>query len=125
VANKDIKRATLEYCADNLRNREPDPEVKELVELRKALYELKVNEEPNEVLEISKDDFEAVVKKFKSKQTKSYDFLIKASQNFQDAIHYLCARMIKNEEFPQMFRKTLLYMIWKSKGPQEILKNRA
>ena len=71
----------------------------------------------------SKDDFEAVVKKFKAKQTKSYDFLIKASQNYQDAIHSLCARMIKNEEFPQMFRKTLLYMIWKSKGPQEILKN--
>ena len=33
VANNDIKRATLEYCANNLRNKEPDPEVEDLVEL--------------------------------------------------------------------------------------------
>ena len=33
-----------------------------------------------EELSISKDDFEVVVKMFKSKQTKSYDFLLKSSQ---------------------------------------------
>ena len=31
--------------------------------------------------------------------------------------------MIEEEEFPVMFRKTLLMMIWKQKGPQEILSN--
>ena len=41
VANRDIKRAPLEYCADNLRNRDPDPEVNDLFELRKVLYEAK------------------------------------------------------------------------------------
>ena len=32
-------------------------------------------------------------------------------------------RMIKEEEFPNQFRETTLQMIWKSKGPAEILKN--
>ena len=56
-------------------------------------------------------------------QTKSYDFLLKAGQNYQDAIYNLCKRMIKEEEFPMRFRKTMLFMLWKQKGPQEVLKN--
>ena len=35
----------------------------------------------------------------------------------------LCKSMIEKEEFPSNFRKTLLNMIWKAKGPAEILKN--
>ena len=31
--------------------------------------------------------------------------------------------MIEKEEFPTSFRKTILNMIWKQKGPAEILKN--
>ena len=57
------------------------------------------------------------------KQTKSYDFLIKSGNKYQDAIYNLCKRMINEEQFPTLFRKTLLYMIWKQKGPQEILRN--
>ena len=31
--------------------------------------------------------------------------------------------MLVNEEFPTGFRKTILHMIWKQKGPSEVLKN--
>ena len=31
--------------------------------------------------------------------------------------------MIEGEDFPLSFRKTILNMIWKQKGPAEILKN--
>ena len=31
--------------------------------------------------------------------------------------------MIEKEDFPIYFRKTLLNMIWKQKGPADILKN--
>ena len=31
--------------------------------------------------------------------------------------------MIREEQFPDQFRETTLQMIWKSKGPAEILKN--
>ena len=42
---------------------------------------------------------------------------------YREGIFKFCKRMIKEEEFPTMFRNTLLYMIWKRKGGQEILKN--
>ena len=35
----------------------------------------------------------------------------------------LCKRIIDNEEVPENFRKTLLIMIWKRKGPMDVLKN--
>ena len=31
--------------------------------------------------------------------------------------------MVENEEFPLSFRKTILFMIWKQKGPADVLKN--
>ena len=94
-----------------------------LVNLRKACVEEKLRDISNEPLEIEKSDFDSVIKKFKSKQTKSYDFLIRSHANYQEAIYKLCSKMIREENFPIMFRYTLLYMIWKQKGPQEILRN--
>ena len=114
---------SLKIRADNLRNREPAPEVEDLVKIQKMLMEEKLKNKSEKPLEIDKSDYDKVVKRFKSKQTKSYDFLIKAGENYQEAIFKLCKRMIKDQEFPGMFRRTLLYMIWKQKGPQEVLKN--
>ena len=123
VANKDIKRATLEYCADNLRNKKADESVEEFVKARKALVEKKLNEASVDSIDISKNDYEGVLKKFESKPTKSYDFIVKAGNKYQDAIYLFCKRIIEEQSFPIMFRRTLLHMIWKQKGPAEVLKN--
>ena len=123
VANEDIKKATLKYCAANLQNKNQDPEVEPIVNLQKACIVEKLKEVPSEPLVIDKADFDFVVKKFKFKETKSYDFLLKSSEEYQKVIFKLCRKMIMEEDFPDMFRKTILYMIWKSKGPQEIMKN--
>ena len=34
-----------------------------------------------------------------------------------------CKNMIEKEEFPISFKKTMFFLIWKQKGPSEILKN--
>ena len=73
--------------------------------------------------EIVKDDFDNVLKKFGSKTTKSYDFMLKGGPKYKEVIYKLCKSMIEKEEFPTSFRKTILNMIWKQKGPSEILKN--
>ena len=39
VSNEDIKKATLKYCADNLKNREPEQEVKNLAQLKKFIID--------------------------------------------------------------------------------------
>ena len=35
----------------------------------------------------------------------------------------LCKRIIEKEEIPETFKRTTLFMIWKMKGPMNILKN--
>ena len=108
---------------DNLKKKAPDPDVEAFQNVKKAVIEEKMREGSMETLQLSKGDFGAVVTKFKGKQTKSYDLLIKSDEKYQDVIYQLCKRMIEEEEFPNIFRYTVLYMIWKKKAPQEILKN--
>ena len=63
------------------------------------------------------------MRRFNSKSTKSYNFILKAGEMYQEAMFYLCTRIVEKEEFPLSLRKILLNMIWKLKGPAEILKN--
>ena len=46
---------------------------------------------------------------------RNYDFLIKASDSFKDAIFKLCKRIIEEETVPEKFRETTLHQIWKRK----------
>ena len=123
VSNEEIKRVTLEYCAKNLENLNPDPEVEKDSILKEHLNNIRMKDVNDEGFEIEKDDFENVLRKFGTKTTHSYDFLLKAGPKFKEAIFKLCKSMVENEEFPTKFRKTILNMIWKQKGPSEILKN--
>ena len=84
---------------------------------------MRMKDRDNDGFEVSKEDFDDVIEKFKSKQTKVYDFLIKADHDYKHAIFLLCKKFLDAEEFPDKFRETLLVMIWKKKGPAEILKN--
>ena len=72
---------------------------------------------------IDKDDFKDVLEKFKKKKTKAYDFLLKANEDFQDAIYNLCKLFIDAEEFPLKFKLTVLHMTSKKKGSVEMLNN--
>ena len=44
VANEEIKRVTLEYCAKNLENGSPDPEVEEDATIKRQLHDLRMKE---------------------------------------------------------------------------------
>ena len=67
----------------------------------------------NNGFEVKKEDFDNVIEKFKLKQTKAYDFLIKADDEYKDSIFLLCKKFIDAEEFPEKFKETILYMIGK------------
>ena len=123
VSKEKIKEVTLEYVIANLKGNEPDEEVKQMVELRRAIQLDKMNDNTGETFMLHEDDFERVLMKFKSKPTKTYDFLLKAGDKYKEAMFKLCKTMIETEEFPLSFRKTTLYMIWKRKGAMDILKN--
>ena len=82
----------------------------------------KMEEEREDKLEVDHDDFTEVIEKFKRKPTKTYDFLIKIGKKYQQAVYKLCKRIIDQEEVPDNFRKTILYMIWKKEGSTEHVK---
>ena len=108
---------------DNLTKRPNDESVVKGLELKKHLNDLRMMDHDDEDFDLGKDDFDAVLKKFGSKKTKSYDFLLKAGELYKGSVFNFCKKMIMREEFPDSFRKTVLQMIWKMKGPSEILKN--
>ena len=76
-----------------------------------------------EGFEVSIEEFEAVLTKFATKETKTYDFILKAGDKYKEAIYKLCKRIIEEEEVPDSFHKTVLIMIWKRKGSMETLRN--
>ena len=80
-------------------------------------------EDEDDDLEVDQEDFKDVLKKFSKKPTKTYDFLLKAGERYQNAIFKLCKRMVHKEEITKSFQKTTLIMIWKMKGAMNILKN--
>ena len=124
VVNKNkIKKVTLAYCVNNLKKNHPDEEVKESVnDTRKIQLQL-MKDTTGEGFKVTWDDFNEVIDMFKKKDTNTYDFLIKASNSYKNAIFRLCQRIIDKEEIPDSFRKTVLIMIWKRKGSMDILKN--
>ena len=79
--------------------------------------------EVEDTLEIDIEDFKDVVTKFSKKAFNTYDFLTKSGLKYQEAIYELCKGTIEKEEVPKCFNKTTLIMIWKMKGPMNILKN--
>ena len=81
VSNKEIKRVNLEHCLTILEDKEPVDNVKLLVKLESDLHDLLMNEETDKDLEITEEEYNIVVDKFKSKNKRSYDFLTK-SGNF-------------------------------------------
>jgi hypothetical protein len=101
----------------------PDPEVEIDTNVKEYLHNIRMEDNDNAGFDIDKDDFENVLKKFSTKSTKSYDFLLKSGSKYKEAMFKLCKYMIEKEDFPISFRKTLLNMIWKRKGPADILKN--
>ena len=88
--------------------------------MKEVLHDLRMKEDTMKEFEIEPEEYEEVVKKFKAKDTKSYDFLVKADQKYQEAMGNFIRRMIKEEKFPSDFRKTTLQMLWKGKGPAEV-----
>ena len=123
VGSKEVKRATLSYCLKNLTNNTMTKEGERLASLKENLHRLRMEEDTMEEFEIGKEECEEVLERFRAKDTKSYDLLLKAGVEYQEQLVNLCRRMIKEETFPEEFQETVLQIIWKGKGPSEVLKN--
>ena len=123
VSAEEIKQVTLEYCKKNLTKKEEQEHREKEKEVQEEVHRIRMEEVGDDEFDVDKEEFDKVIKKFRSKQTKAYDFLVKASDEYKSAIFRMCKRFMIREEFPKRMQKTTLHMIWKRKGQQEVMKN--
>ena len=115
VEQSEIKSISLKFCKKVLERNEPKKEMGKMFEMRKTLNEERLSENVGEGFKASKDVYDQVLAKFKSNNKRSYDFLIRASEEYKDSIFLLCKRIIESESIPDKFRESTLHQIWKRK----------
>ena len=55
-----------------------------------------MEDKDNQGFEVTEEDFEEVVTKFKNKQTKSYDLLVKADKEYRQSFFLICQKFIES-----------------------------
>ena len=120
---EEIKRVNLEHCVKVLEHNPLSNEAKMMIEIETDIHQRTMEDNQDADTYITKDQYDTTIQKFKVKNKRSYDFLIKAGEGFQDFIYKLCRRMIKEESFPERFSETILYILWKRKGSRGDLNN--
>ena len=121
VSNSRIKEVTLKYCLNTLKNNEPEEQVKELIHVKEKVHALRMEDRTEDrYYEIKEDHYFHIINKFKSKKSATYDFITKASHNFQLAIFKLCKRLIRNQCVPGRFNLTTLIQLPKKGSAQEL-----
>ena len=123
VSAKEIKRISLEYCRNVLKNNEPEEDVKKEIVLKGEMHMERMKKCKDRGLIPSRQSFNRVIKKFKDNGKRNYDFLINSDEKFKEVVFRLCRRMLEEEEFPSSFDDTTLHQIYKGKGKKEILSN--
>ena len=71
VNKEDIKKATLQYGVNNLKNNVPASDVKETVYKRKREQTELMNDKHGDTFDVTYEDFEDVLAKFTMKSTKT------------------------------------------------------
>ena len=72
VSNSEIKKVTLEYCFNTLKNNEPEVESREAIELKEELHKLRMKDKNNDKeYEITDEDFFTTLWKFERKKSKA------------------------------------------------------
>ena len=76
VSNSKINEVTLKYCLNTLKNNDPEEDVKELIELKEKVHELRMaDKSKDKEYELTEDDYFFVLWKFKTKNSPTYQFI--------------------------------------------------
>ena len=123
VATKEIKRISLEHCVHVLKNNPVEPEAEQWVKIESELHDAMMEDEKDDESNITKEEFDEILEKFKMKNKPTYKLLVNAGESFKTSIYKLCRRMIRDETFPTVFSETMLKQLWKKKGSRQELDN--
>ena len=101
----------------------PKGELEKMFELRENLNERRMAENDGKGFKATKEVFEGVLAKFKANNKRSYDFLIKASQEFKDSVYILCKRIIERASLTNSEKQRCIRSGKESQGPEKRIWN--
>ena len=92
VASSDIRRASLNYCVNNLRNNEVSENVKVIVALKEKLHNMRMEEDTKEEFKVDIEEYEEVVEKFKRKRYQKLRLPCKGWRKLPSSHRQLCQK---------------------------------
>ena len=82
VSVEEIKRVNLEHCIEVLRHNKLSVDAEKLTTIETEKHNKTMEESTGSDTNVSKDQFETIVKQLKERNKQSYDFLTKAGADF-------------------------------------------
>jgi hypothetical protein len=114
VSNAEVRRVTLKHCMDTFKKDNPHEDVQLLVDMVNKVHEERMiimDSDEEEHMEITKEEFDELVKKLDKKNKRSYDYLTRAGERFKTVVYKLCKRLIESEVFTARFYDTVLHKL--------------
>ena len=120
VSPDKIRKVSLEYVVNLLKNDEPDSDVQDDVELTKMVHVVRQLDRSKDDPEdnLNQDDIDTAFEQMKKKGDK-YKFILKAGNNFKNCLGNLYQKVWTSEEKPQQWRNTTFIQLYKGKGVKE------
>ena len=87
VSVEEIKRVNLEHCMEVLKHNLPTAKAEELIKREEEMHKSVMEDNTDSDTKVTKEEFDLVVKKLEDRNKRSYDFFIKAGEDFHDSIY--------------------------------------
>ena len=111
-----LKEASSNYLRNLLTNREPKEGYKEHFSTLRRLHDSRMNEIYEDDDKLTRNDFEMMIRKLKTKKADKYKFLLNGGKSFQDVLFCLHKKVWESEDKPAMWEQSNCTMLYKGKG---------
>ena len=120
----EIKRVSLQYCKNLLKNRAPRPGFEEILHDKTVMHELRMKE-VNQADEITftKEMFNSALQRLSSNHPNKYKFILKGGTAYLSSLYTLMKSVWDNEKIPTLWKQTEIVQIYKGKGSMADLSN--
>ena len=95
---------------------------KKEVETVNKLHDVRMFEDDiDDDIIFTEEDFYKIVESFKKKGKASYDFLTKSGSGFKKCVFQICSKVWNSEDIPLQWDNTVLIQLFKGKGSKDNL----
>ena len=111
---QEIKRVSLAYAVDLLKNREPKKEFIDVIKHKEELHQERLKEIiPDDLDELPEDPFDKTLKQISEKPGNKYEFIKKAGYSYIQALYQLFSTVWKTEKIPNKWHESTLTQLFK------------